>query len=137
MVQRFTYYASMTMPCRLGILVLCLATTLLMSCATPEVKARKDWEKEVTQILAAEKGRFQVCGKKLTASAKTTAITIKMTFRVNPAGALETLWLDESGQWDQGFYDCMFNVVDQLNFPSIDDQTALEVEQSVIFRRRG
>lgn len=126
----------MTMSCRLGMLVLCFAT-LLTSCATPEAKARQGWEKEVTSILAAEKGRFQSCGKHLPTKSKQPSVTINMTFRVNPAGALETLWLDESSQWDQRFYDCMFNVVDQMNFPSIDDQTALEVEQTVVFRRRG
>jgi hypothetical protein len=137
MDQRFPYYGPMTLPCRPGTLILCLAVSLLGACASPEQQARRSWEKEVGSILTERRENFQACGRHLTRPTKERPVTINMTFRVNPAGALETLWLDESGQWDQRFYDCVFNVVDGMRFPAVDDQTALEVSQTVVFRGRG
>jgi len=137
MNQRFPYYGPMTLPCRPGTVFLCLATSLLAACASPQVDTRRSWEKEVGVILTERRENFQACGRHLPRPAKNQAVTINMTFRVNPAGALETMWLDESTLWDQRFYDCVFNVVDGMQFPAIDDQTALEVSQTVVFRSRG
>jgi hypothetical protein len=59
-----------------------------------------------------------------------------MTFRLNPTGALETLWLDESSRWDSRFYDCLFNVIDRMQFPSFAEDTTLEVQQEIVYRPR-
>ena len=60
-----------------------------------------------------------------------------MTFRLNPTGALETLWLDESEAWDTRFYDCLFNVIDRMDFPSFDEDVSLEVQQDITYKPRG
>lgn len=126
----------MTLSCRPGILVLCLAACVLTACSTGKTPARENWESAVKDRLEGQKGQFQTCGKYLPRPSAGNAHTIQMTFRVNPVGALETLWLDESSKWDQRFYDCIFNVVDSMNFPSINDHTSLEISQSLVFRTR-
>jgi hypothetical protein len=95
----------------------------------------KDWEKSVQEILGQQRGSFQTCSKHLKKPSG-KPVEVSMTFRLNPSGALETLWLDESGAWDSRFYDCLFNVVDGMNFPSNAADTSLEVEQALIFRPR-
>jgi len=127
----------MTLHCRSEILTLCLASMLLVACSTDSNPARSNWESTVRTTLEGNKSRFQVCGKHLPRPAAGQAHTIQMTFRLNPVGALETMWLDESGKWDQRFYDCIFNVVDQMNFPAIDDNTSLEVQQALVFQMRS
>ncbi len=120
--------------CRAVSLLLCFATSLgLAGCASSN-QERSNWEKEVQQLLVSNKRKFQVCGRYLARSARHEDIHLGITFRVNPSGALETMWLDESGKWDQRFYDCVFNVVDRLRFPSIDEDTALEVRQILVYK---
>lgn len=110
---------------------------MLAGCSSSKTPERRNWESTVKDTLEGQKDRFQICGKHLPRPDPGAGLTINMTFRLNPVGALETMWLDESGKWDQRFYDCVFNVVDQMNFPSIDDSTALEIQQSLIFRTRS
>ena len=130
----FAYHNDMTLPCRPRILILCLAAMLSNGCATDSKPSKKDWESNVQKILTERRGQFQVCGKHLKKAPK--AVEVSMTFRLNPSGALETLWLDESAAWDSRFYDCLFNVVDGMNFPAFADDTSLEVQQPLIFRPR-
>lgn len=127
----------MVLSCRPVIITLCFAALCAVSCTSAKTPQRRDWESTVKDRLSNEKSRFQVCGKHLPRPAPGNSLTINMTFRLNPVGALETMWLDESGKWDQRFYDCIFNVVDQMNFPSIDDSTSLEVQQDLVFRSRS
>jgi hypothetical protein len=124
----------MTLSCRLRILLLCLAAIVSSGCSTDSRPTKKDWEQNVQKILTERKGQFQICGKHLRKAPQ--AIEVSMTFRLNPTGALETLWLDESAAWDSRFYDCLFNVVDGMNFPAFADDTSLEVQQPLIFRPR-
>lgn len=127
----------MTLSCRLVILSLCFAALVAAGCSSSKTPERRHWESTVKTTLEGNRDRFQICGKHLPRPTPGNALTINMTFRLNPVGALETMWLDESSKWDQRFYDCVFNVVDQMNFPSIDDSTALEIEQSLVFRARS
>ena len=130
-----SYHSDMTLSCRPVIIVLCFAAMLISSCTTPR-PSKKDWEKQVQTVLDQQKGRFQLCSKHLKGP-RNKAVEVSMTFRLNPTGALETLWLDESSSWDSRFYDCLFNVVDHMNFPAFEDETSLEVQQALIFRPRG
>lgn len=127
----------MTLSCRPVILSLCFAALCSSGCSSSKSPERRNWENSIEETLSAQRERFQVCGKHLPRPEPGTSLTISMTFRLNPVGALETMWLDESGKWDQRFYDCIFNVVDQMNFPSIDDNTSLEIQQSLVFRTRS
>lgn len=126
----------MTLSCRPGIISLCFASLLFVSCSSNKSPVRQNWETSVEEKLAANKGRFQVCGKHLPKPDPGNSIVIQMTFRLNPVGALETMWLDEGTKWDQRFYDCIFNVVDGMNFPAVDDNTSLEVQQALVFKAR-
>lgn len=83
-----------------------------------------------------EQGKFQICSKYIQ-HASDKDVTVSMTFRLNPTGALETLWLDESEAWDTRFYDCLFNVIDQMGFPSFNEDLSLEVQQDITYRKRG
>ena len=132
--QWFSYHSGMMISCRPVILILCFAA-MLSGCASEAENNMRDWEKSVQNILAEQHGKFQTCSKHLK-RAPGKAVEVSMTFRLNPTGALETLWLDESGAWDSRFYDCLFNVVDGMNFPSNSAETSLEVEQALIFRPR-
>lgn len=131
---RFAYHNDMTLSCRPRILILCFAATLFNGCATSSGPSREDWEENVQKTLSAQQGKFQICSKHLKKTQ--TKVEVSMTFRLNPSGALETLWLDESSAWDSRFYDCLFNVVDGMNFPAFADETSLEVHQPLIFRPR-
>lgn len=133
---RFAYHNDMTLSCRPRILILCFAATLFYGCSTSSGPSRGDWEESVQKTLTEQRGKFQICSKHLKKSATQAAIEVSMTFRLNPSGALETLWLDESSAWDSRFYDCLFNVVDGMNFPAFADETSLEVHQPLIFRPR-
>ena len=126
----------MMMKSPLGKLILCFAALLTSSCSTPSRPSKTDWETQVQQVLARDQGRFQLCGKHLKRE-NINQIEVNMTFRLNPSGALETLWLDESAAWDSRFYDCLFNVVDEMSFPAFQDESTLEVHQVLLFRARS
>lgn len=115
-------------------LFFCLAT--LVSCSSTQKPSKADWEVQVQKKLSQEQGQFQICSKYIQYT-KAQAITVSMTFRLNPTGALETLWLDESEAWDTRFYDCLFNVIDRMDFPSYDEDISLEVQQDITYRPRG
>ncbi len=133
---RFSYHSGMNRTCRPGINALCFALSLAAGCATNQKPSQADWQEQVQQILTREQGQFQLCGKHLKEPLK-QAVHVNMTFRLNPSGALETLWLNESSAWDSRFYDCLFNVVDRMNFPSFGDETSLEIQQALIFKPRS
>jgi len=118
------------------IFVFCLATLLSFGCATSNKPSKDDWEEKVQAKLSTEQGKFQICSKYISYVSKKD-ITVSMTFRLNPTGALETLWLDESEAWDTRFYDCLFNVIDQMGFPSFNEDVSLEVQQDITYRSRG
>jgi hypothetical protein len=122
--------------CRLPFLVLCLAAIFSTACTIDTRPQKADWESQVQKILSREQGQFQRCGKYLNAKSE-KSLEVLLTFRLNPTGALETLWLDESSSWDSRFYDCLFNVVDSMNFPAFQEESTLEVQQALIFRARG
>jgi len=126
----------MMMKCRLGMLFLCFAAMLGTGCTTSSRPSKTERESEVQKVLARDQGRFQLCGKHLKREGQ-KQIEVNMTFRLNPSGALETLWLDESGAWDSRFYDCLFNVVDGMSFPAFQDESTLEVQQVLLFRARS
>ena len=109
--------------------------SILAGCSTPQKPTKADWESEVQKKLSLEQGQFQICSKFVQHS-KAKEITVSMTFRLNPTGALETLWLDESEAWDTRFYDCLFNVIDRMDFPSYGEDISLEVQQDIIYKSR-
>lgn len=125
----------MIMKSRLGFVLLCFAAILATSCSTTSGPDKSDWENQVQKILSQNQGQFQTCGKYLKRTGK-TPIEVNMTFRLNPSGAVETLWLDESSAWDSRFYDCLFNVVDRMNMPAFTEEVTLEVQQTLLFRSR-
>ena len=133
--ERFAYHNDMTASCRQRILILCFAALLFNGCAGPGRPSKADWEGKVQTVLTQQQGQFQTCGQHL--KNRREQVAVDMTFRLNPSGALETLWLSESSNWDSRFYDCLFNVVDHMNFPAFEDDTSLEVQQALIFRPKG
>jgi len=122
--------------CPSSISIFCFATLLAFGCTSPQKPSRKDWESEVQKKLTMEQGQFQICSKYIKNSSKKD-VTVSITFRLNPTGALETLWLDESESWDTRFYDCLFNVIDRMGFPSFGEDFSLEVQQDIIYKSRG
>lgn len=122
--------------CPSSIFVFCLATLLGFGCASSNKPSKDDWEEQVQAKLSTEQGKFQICSKYIQ-HATPKDVTVSMTFRLNPTGALETLWLDESEAWDTRFYDCLFNVIDQMGFPSFSEDVSLEVQQDITYRKRG
>ncbi|MBY0518061.1 MAG: hypothetical protein K2P81_14225 [Bacteriovoracaceae bacterium] len=122
--------------CRLVMLDFLFAAMLLSGCATSQNPSKDDWEEKVKEKLSQNKNKFQTCSKYLKIVGK-KPVEVSMTFRLNPTGALETLWLDESSSWDSRFYDCLFNVVDNMSFPAFEDDTSLEVKLPLVFRSRG
>lgn len=122
------------MKCLNLLFTLCLTT--LVNCSSNQKPTKADWEGQVQKKLTQEQGQFQICSKYVQ-HAKAKSITVSMTFRLNPTGALETLWLDESEAWDTRFYDCLFNVIDRMDFPSFGEDISLEVQQDIIYKPRG
>ncbi len=129
----FAYHNPMKVTCLKHFLFLCFAALLITGCTSSSKPSRSDWEAQVQTVLAGQKSKFQTCSKFIKGS-RDKNIEVAMTFRLNPSGALETLWLNESASWDTHFYDCLFNVVDGMNFPAFQDDTSLEVEQALVFR---
>ena len=122
--------------CPSSIFNFCLATLLCFGCASHNKPSKDDWEEKVQEKLSSESGKFQICSKYIQ-HASNKDVTVSMTFRLNPTGALETLWLDGSEAWDTRFYDCLFNVIDQMGFPSFNEDVSLEVQQDITYRKRG
>ncbi len=122
--------------CPTSIFVFCLATLLNYGCSTAKKPAKQEWEEKVQEKLSLQQGQFQICSKYIQHSSKKD-LTVSITFRLNPTGALETLWLDESEAWDTRFYDCLFNVIDRMAFPACDEDVSLEVQQDITYRPRG
>jgi hypothetical protein len=133
--KRFSYISVMKSFCPHRILLLCFASMLIKACSGPQIQTKSDWESNVQKKLIAEQGQFQICSKYIRHT-KSDEVKVSLTFRLNPTGALETLWLDESAEWDTQFYDCLFNVIDRMDFPAFEQDISLEVVQEIIYKQR-
>lgn len=107
---------------------------LAIFCPAPFVVSGDRGDQEVTEAFQAKMIFFAKCYKTSFAKGLVPTFKVRFRFAIEPSGAISNVKVIHEGIRNQGFVECLINVILKIQFPRIDSRKESVVEQSIIFR---
>ncbi|MBD65006.1 MAG: hypothetical protein CME62_07350 [Halobacteriovoraceae bacterium] len=94
----------------------------------------REIQTQLHQILAEKSSDFAKCAKssEIFEHFKSQRVTTTLFLDINPQGQLDKFKLDDK-EYPDSFVNCVFDIVELLEFPRFDEQEVIELEQPFAF----
>ena len=120
------------------ILMIILASAFLGSCAfMRESGKHRNLQTQILSSITSKSSEFAKCAERSDLYQKLgdERIRVILTLNISKRGDLEKFQLDDK-DYPGEFTDCIFGILELINFPSNEEGRLVEIEQPFIFSKR-
>lgn len=114
----------------------------LFSCTTkptrtPQKPTKTNTHQEkLLKLLSSKPNEYKKCGKHLTFNAPLKSIELVLRVKINHQGKLDSLVV-EKYQASNTFYQCVYQIIEGLAFPTQNEVAIYEIEQPLIYTKKA
>jgi hypothetical protein len=110
---------------------------LTLSCANLEERSKKrDLQSKILDLISSQNKRYAACAKdnKIFKDVNADRIKVDMQISINSDGQVNKFQILDN-QFSDKFSDCMFQVTDLIDFPSLEENEVIQLTQPFVFKK--
>ena len=110
---------------------------LTISCANIEERNKKrDLQNKILDLISSQNKRYAGCAKNnnIFKNINNDRVKVDMQISINSDGQINKFQILDN-QFSDQFSDCMFQVTDLIDFPSLEENEVIQLTQPFVFKK--